>query len=169
MLTSVLSVHHFHEVLMRSILLSLALLLLASIPTHASAVDPFRASIPCALMASDGGGLTYFGPTKAVGVDRVLRTPLTIPEGECVSYVEISGSTTAPGGPVGAYVYLLRSGAVVTLGKTTIPEGKAGTYKAAFSQVCAREGDIFWSVVTLNAGGGVPYEAASCSYISVGE
>lgn len=154
---------------MRSILLSLALLLIASIPTHASAVDPFRAAVPCALMASDGSGLTYFGPAKASGVDRVLRTPIAVPEGECISNVEISGSTTSPGGPVGAYVYLLRSGVVSTLGKATIPEGKSGVYKTTFTPVCAREGDIFWSVVTLNAGGGVPYEAASCSYVSVGE
>lgn len=156
--------------MLRSLLCLVTILLL--LPVTALADDLFRVTSACASMAADSSsGLTYGSTVKAAAVNRVLRAPVTIPDGECVSSIEIAGATTAPGGPIFASLYVLRSGSQATelVGRTSIPEGKSGVYKASFPLTCLHQGDAPYIVVALNAGGGIPYETASCSYIAISE
>ena len=150
----------------------LCLVTILLLPVTALADDLFRVTNACASMAADSNsGLTYGTTVKASAVNRVLRAPVAIPDGECISSIEVAGATTAPGGPIFASLYVLRSGSQVPdpVGRASIPEGKSGVYKTSFPLTCLYQGDAPYIVVALNAGGGVPYETASCSYIAISE
>jgi hypothetical protein len=135
--------------------------------------EGLRETHACAAMATDSasGLAVSTAGVKASAANRMLRTQARIGEGDCVSYLEIAGSTTAPGGPVWATLYVLRSGqqAASVAASVAIPEGKAGVFTARFSPVCLGRGDAAYLTVSLNAGGGVPYETAACSYVALGE
>lgn len=156
--------------LIRSLLCLVTILLLLS-STSIAAETSYRQTVACASMSADSNsGLSYGATVKATAANRVLRAPIVVAD-ECLTYLELAGSTTAPGGPIFAAVYLMRSGAqsITTIGRVSIPEGKSGVYKVTFPEVCMQQGDAIFGVVNLNAGGGVPYETASCSYLAIGE
>ena len=119
-------------------MISLLLLFLGFVflPDHLFAADGFRTTSVCSAMTSDAStGVSVSAATvKATAANRVLRQQVQIPVDECVSFIEIAGATTAPGGPIFASLYVLRSESQqpVRVGTVSIPEGKSGVYKASF-------------------------------------
>jgi hypothetical protein len=137
-----------------------------------AAADTVRETYACAAMSSDSAqGLSMsVSGAKAVSVDRTLRTQALFLEGGCLSYIEVAGTTTSPGGPVFATLYVLRSGAAeaTVVSVVAVPEGKSGVFTSRFTPVCSGRGDAAYISVALNAGSGIPYETAACSYVAVG-